>query len=111
MATAGAEAEATAQLEELRERRTRAAARVDALAQGQRAAGQALAQSREALAELERRGGRQAERAKLETALVSAEARVAEPWQIRSEGARRALRDADSSVRAFVSEHLDALVK
>jgi hypothetical protein len=67
--------------------------------------------ARAALIEAERRGGpAAAERAKLEKALVQAEARASERWAERIEGARQAVRDAHADVQRFTAEHLDELV-
>jgi hypothetical protein len=61
--------------------------------------------------QFERRGGRTAERAKLERTLAEANARASEPWRERVEGARRAVRDADKERQRFVAEHLTELVE
>jgi hypothetical protein len=47
---------------------------------------------------------------KLEKALTEAEARAAERWPERIEGAHQAVRDADREVRTFAAEHVVELV-
>jgi chromosome segregation ATPase len=103
--------DATARLAELDKRRTLVARRLDELDRSQREATQALQQARARLVEAERTDAAPATRGKLESALRTAEARAAEPWGERREGARAALRDADYERRAFIGEHLDALVE
>jgi hypothetical protein len=98
--------DATAELASLVEARDQASAKVDALEREAHTAGQTLAQTREALAEFERRGGRQAERTKLEQAFAEAEAKTREPWLVRIDGGRRAVRDAQRRIREHVSANL-----
>jgi chromosome segregation ATPase len=106
--TAPSAAEALA---ELAQRRAAAQAKVDHLEAEQRAASEAREAARAALIEFERKGGRPAERAKLEHALADAEARASERWPERIEGARQAVRDAHQQVQHFTGKHLDELVK
>jgi hypothetical protein len=91
--------------------RERATARVDEVESEQRAASEAREAARAALIEFERKGGRPAERAKLERALTEAEAHVSERWPERIEGARAAVRDAHQQVQHFTAGHLDKLVE
>jgi hypothetical protein len=102
---------ATEAMARLGERRARAAARIEQLEKEAREAGRALTEARDALVDFERRGGRPAERTKLERTLAEAKARAAEPWQERVEGARHALRDVDAEQQRFAGEHLTELVE
>jgi hypothetical protein len=111
--TAGNVDEATtaaAGLAELVEAREQAEARVYALEAEARASARRAADASATLAEFERRGGRPAERDKLEAALAEARAQAAEPWAERVSGARAAVRDADAEVRRFAGEHFAELV-
>ena len=90
--------------------RERAQDRVHELDAELRSATEARELARAALIQAEREGVAPAQRAKLEKALTEAEARAAERWPERIEGARQAVRDADREVRAFASEHLVELV-
>jgi chromosome segregation ATPase len=90
--------------------RNRFAARVHELEADQRQANEMLAQARERLSEFERRGGKQAERAKLEQQLAEAKSAAEEPWPERIEGTRRASRDAQAKVQRFAAENLPELV-
>jgi hypothetical protein len=101
----------TAGLAELDKRRTLVARRLDELDRSQREASQALQQARAAVVEAERKDAAPAARGKLESALRTAEARAAEPWPQRLEGAKASLRDADKERREFIGEHLTELVE
>jgi hypothetical protein len=103
-------ADATAALEELREERNRAASRVSSLEAEWRTAQASVASASAALAEIERHGGSASGRSKAEEALAEAKATAAQPWSERVDGARRAVRDRDSAIRAFVGANLVALV-
>jgi hypothetical protein len=104
---------ATAELARLVDVRAEAGRRVDQLEREAQHAGQELAQARERLAQFERAGsGRQADRAKLETALTTAEAAANQSvWSTRIDGARRRVRDADVEVAEHVRAHLPELLQ
>jgi chromosome segregation ATPase len=101
--------DASTQLATLVAQRDKANHRIEALADEQRAAGQARAEARAALVETERKGVPPTERRKLEDALTAAEARPS-VLSARIEGARHGLRDADVEVARFVGENLRELV-
>jgi hypothetical protein len=103
-------ASAPGELARLDERRALVVGRINELQTAQREATKALQEARTALVEFERRGGSKAEGTKLETQLRTAEARAAEPWTERIEGARAAARDADIDRHQFIAEHLTELV-
>jgi hypothetical protein len=104
------EAEASGELAKLQDRRARAAARVDALEADWRAAVTAAQEASAGLAHAERVGVSASKRSALEEELATAKARAAEPWAERVEGAKAAVRDADSAIREHVATHLPALV-
>jgi chromosome segregation ATPase len=97
-------------LAELIQRRASAQAKLDQLEAERRAASEAREVARAALIKAEREDVGSTQRAKLERALADAEARAAERWPERIEGARHAIRDAQQQVQAFTAEHLDKLV-
>jgi hypothetical protein len=111
MATAGAEAEATAQLDELRKRRARAAARVSGLEQEWRTTVAAARNASAALAEAERIGASASKFHTLESRLADAKARAAQPFAERIEGAKAAVRDTDQAIRAHIGGNLVELVE
>jgi hypothetical protein len=97
------------EMDRLAEERRRAQAKPDHLDAEQRAANEALAVARGRLAEFERHGGG-AGRRKLEQALAEADARVAEPWAVRRDGLRAAIRDRERELSQFAAAHLRELV-
>jgi hypothetical protein len=100
------------QLAILRDQRVKANSRVANVEGEQRDAAKALLLAKEAVAEFFRRGGgRSADQQRLEAELVTAQARFDEPWVERIDGVRRAARDAQDKVAAFVEENLVALIE
>ncbi len=100
---------ATETLAELRERVDRAHERVRTLEREQYEAAAAARNASDQLAHFERTGGRAAERAKLETTLVQARSKAAEPWSERIRGAQAAVRDAQAAVARQVRDRFDEL--
>ena len=94
----------------LTDRRKQASARIDELEREWQAANIALVQARRDLVEFERQCGPAAERRTLEMKLVEAEAKAAQPWRERIEGARRGVDDLDAERQRFIADQLDALV-
>ncbi len=90
--------------------RDRARDRVDELEREARFSGERAAAASAALTEFERRGGRAAERTKLEAELAEARAKAAEPWAERIAGARTRIGDHQAELQRFVGEHLQELV-
>jgi DNA repair exonuclease SbcCD ATPase subunit len=109
-AVVSTELSATEELARLAEKRSQAGTRIAELEQAWKTANQALADARLALVDLERRGGSSAERGKREKTLADCEAKAAEPWAERLEGARQAAHDLDQQRRQLIVEHLDELV-
>jgi chromosome segregation ATPase len=101
---------ASEELALLDERRAEVGRRITQVERAWRDANVKLQEARAAVVEFERQGGGDAERAKLEAALKTAEGHAGEPWQQRLEGAKAAARDADADRRQFVVENLDELV-
>jgi chromosome segregation ATPase len=94
----------------LTQARDRASARVEVLKRDARSAQEAATEASLALAEFERRGGRPAERRKLEQALADAKAKAAEPWAERIAGAQQRVRDQQHEMQLFVGANLSELV-
>jgi chromosome segregation ATPase len=103
-------ASASEGLAELAARRDEARGRVDQLEADLRASTIAREQSRARLVEFERVGGSPPERRKLEKELRDCEARCAEPWGVRIDGARARVRDLDGEIRVYASANLGALI-
>jgi hypothetical protein len=104
-------AEATATLTQIEARRSRAATRVEELEREQSAAHQAVHEAVAAIAENERRGGRPADRQRLEEELGAArEAAQDVALRARIEGARRRVADLDAERQRLIAECLPELV-
>jgi hypothetical protein len=103
--------ETTAQLQQLQEQRTVAAARISDTERAWRNANQQAADASAALAEVERQGGNISKRRKAEETLAAAKQKAAEPWQERLDGARAAARDVVRELREFAAENLGELVE
>ena len=101
---------ATEGLAELGIRHSELVRRIDGIEQERREANQQRDQARHDLVQLERHGGTQAERTKLEKQLADAEATAGQPWPQRVEGARHAARDVDQERQQFIADHLTELV-
>jgi hypothetical protein len=107
--------EEAVELLRLLEHRQQLSSKVDELERRQRSTNETANEASVALAELECRAlsGEKVsaqQRRQAEDALVRAREEVAQPWAERLAGARRAVQDADSAVRAYVAENLDVLV-
>jgi chromosome segregation ATPase len=106
----GERSTATQAMARLVAERDRARDRVDELEREARTSGERAAAASAALTEFERRGGRAAERGKLEAELAEARAKAAGPWAERIAGARTRIGDHQAELQRFVGEHLQALV-
>jgi hypothetical protein len=100
-----------AALQELRQKRREAVARVAELEGQQRAAVQEVADVRSRLAEAERAGAGRSTIGKIETQLVAAKGKASEPWAERIDGAKLRARDAQGEITRFVGENLIPLVE
>jgi hypothetical protein len=103
------------ELSRLLTRRNELVAKVDDLERRRRSSHNDAAEASSALEQLERRafaGERvtAAQRTRAEDALAKAQQAEREPWGERARAAEQAVRDADQVVRAFIAEHLDALL-
>jgi hypothetical protein len=108
----GAEAN---ELNRLLTRRMELVTKVDELERRQRSSHQDAAEASSALEQLERRAfaGEKVtdvQRKRAEDALDKARRTEREPWGERARAAEQAVRDADQVVRAYVAEHLEALL-
>lgn len=78
------------------------------------ASGLSTQKARQALAHLEAKAAAAPvpakSRSEVEHRLAEAEARRAEPWQERLDGAAQALAEADQEVMAFAADHIDELI-
>jgi hypothetical protein len=103
------------ELNRLLTRRTELVTKVDELERRQRSSYQDAAEASHALEQLERRAfaGEKvtdAQRKRAEDALAKAQLAEREPWGERARAAEQAVRDADQVVRAYIAEHLEALL-
>ena len=103
------------ELNRLLRRQIELVAKVDELEHRLRSSHQDAAEASSALERLERRSfaGEKvtdAQRKRAEDALAKAQRTEREPWSERARAAQQAVRDAEQVVRAFVAEHLDALL-
>jgi hypothetical protein len=103
--------DAATKLAEFDRRRVQAAQRVDELERERRSTAEAIKTAAAALADHERRGGRPAERQKLEAALTEARKAAEDPGlPAKIEGARARVRDLHAERAAFVGQNLRELV-
>jgi hypothetical protein len=103
------------ELNRLLTRRTELVSKIDELERRWRSSHQDAAEASSALEQLERRAltgtkVTDAQRKRGEDALAKARQQEQEPWGERIRAAEQAVRDADKVVRAYVADHLDALL-